>query len=319
MTNDQTTSIGVSRRSVLKATGVGLLGSTLLAGPAAARADQHRYWGTPVSVGDGEAQTYVITTGDGRPHSVGVLLSGGALSGLPSLDELGAPTQEFHLHLPEDLPEEVAENLVFEFAGLDWNPGGHDPIPLYGRPHFDVHFYSLPEADVERIPFGVADYEIPADQLPEGYVTNDAFGAPRVMVPAMGEHLADPTSSEFTSEEGFTHTLIWGAYDPSIDPANPSATREVTIELPGVGQVTQEVGVYEGDGVGELVFVEPMVTTAFLEGLRGTVRTAIKMPERFAEAGYYPTQYVIMRCRDRDGYIVAVQNFKWFEGDDEAA
>lgn len=308
------TNTGISRRNVLKTTGVGLLGSTLLAGPVAAQRNSHRYWGDPVSLGDGEARSYVIAAGSGRPLSVGVFLTEDALSGLPSLEDLGAPGQELHLPLPENLTEEVEENLVFEFVGLDWNPDGHDPLPVYGRPHFDFHFYFADEELVETMPLGVAAYDIPEDQMPEDYVTNTAFGAPRVIVPAMGEHFADPTSSEFTSEEGFTHTHIWGAYDPAIDPATPDGTQEVTLELPGVGQITEDVGVYQGDGTGELIFVEPMITKAFFEGLRGAVRTAIKMPERFAEAGYYPTEYVIKRCRGRDGYIVAVRKFRWFEG-----
>lgn len=278
------------RRSVLKATGALVAGSALLAGAAAARPQGEVLWGDPEALGNGSARTFVEYSPSGHPRAVGFLLRGDVFDGLP--DE----TTEYHLHLPDGTNGGGYTQVPFTFGGLDWNPQGHDPIPIYGGPHFDFHLYISSEETTESIPFGIADYEIPPDQMPEGVVTAAALGADRVVVPAMGEHLVDPRAPEFNGEP-FTHTFIWGAWEPD-----------------GEGVPDGDGPRYTGDGVGELTFMEPMVTTEFLRDLNGTVRRAIPMPKVFDRAGYYPTRYVVRRWPGRDAYTVALTRFRWFEG-----
>lgn len=311
----------VERRSFLQTVGAGVGASALFPTAAAAPADERPWngggstlWGESHALGDGEIQTFV-DFGD-AVERMGIWVSEAALQGLPSLEELlagGAVAEEIHLDFPEP-PGAAGEAFNFTFAGVDWNPGGHDPLFVYGKPHFDFHFYYQDEETTEQIPLGVADYEIPDPLMPEGYVTPAAFGAPRVMVPGMGEHLGDPSAPEFQPGGEFTKTFIWGAYDPGIDPENPDSTEEILLELPGIGTMTQEVGVYSGDGTGDTIFMEPMITKAYLEELSGESRESVSMPSVFPEAGSYPTEYVVNRRSDPAGWTVTLETFEQFEG-----
>src|SRR4051812_20501784 len=40
------------------------------------------------------------------------------------------------------MPEIVKYRSFFDHVTIDWNPHGHHPIPIYGKPHFDFHFYN---------------------------------------------------------------------------------------------------------------------------------------------------------------------------------
>ncbi|WP_254536740.1 hypothetical protein [Halomarina litorea] len=279
-----------TRRTALRGAGALVAGAAVLSGPAAAYPRGTVLWGDPEAVGNGYARTFAEYSPSGHPQAVGFLLRRDVFDGLP------AETAEYHLHLPAGVDDAGRTPIPFTFAGLDWNPQGHDPIPIYGGPHFDFHLYISSEETTESIPFGIADYEIPPDQMPEGVVTAAALGADRVVVPAMGEHLVDPRAPEFNGQP-FTHTFIWGAWEPD-----------------GRGVPDGEGPHYTGDGVGELTFMEPMATVAFLRDLDGTVGADIPMPAVFDRAGYYPTRYVIRRWPGRDAYTVALTRFRWFDG-----
>ena len=274
------------RRTVLKTIGAGTAGgllATAATGSAAAkevsdsgsRSKPKAQFGLGEvgTLGEGHVVTFALPDDRGRPGVLGVLITGDALEGVSDEPEM--------LHL--DLPRASGTN--FTFLGLDWGPMGHPPEEIYGFPHFDVHFYLMEEDAVEEIPPGVAEYTIPDERFPPDYATADAFGAPREIVPGMGEHLLSPKAQEFQGEQ-FTHTLIWGAYNP------------------------------DGGDVGELTFVEPMITQAFLEERPEDIHTPISMPEAFAEAGYYPTEYAIRYLSGLDVYLVTLEAFKWFPADE---
>ena len=290
------TSIG--RRTVLKVAGAGLL-VPAFAGVASARPgkDEGRgqgngrgegafppagltEWGEAVEVGDGEMKSFATVMPQGDPVYLGGWMDADVFEALPGA---GGPVP-YHLHLPD----ETGTN--FEYVGFDWNPAGHPPGGVYDVPHFDVHFYLMEEDDVEEIPGGVATYDLPDDQFPANNVFASSVGAPREIVPAMGEHLVDTSAPEFNGED-FTHTLIWGAYDPDL--------------LDDDG----------GDGVGELVFVEPMVTKEFLE-TEPDVTTDINVPAAFPEAGQYPTSYTVQYLRGPDAYVVYLGDFESFGASD---
>jgi hypothetical protein len=210
---------------------------------------------------------------------VGVHLTAGVVEGLdPDEDEMELVAIEF--------PD--AEDVTpFEWLGLDWMPDGHGPPEVYGVPHFDIHFYLDPRREIKTIPAvnfdpetgpGDEPYEVPiaADQRPPDYFRTN------YVVPAMGEHLFDALAPEWDgpgerSGEPFTKTFVWGHWD------------------------------------GDLNFFEPMVTTEYFRELSGSESAPIRTPERFPEAGEYPTEYVIRYHAGEEAYTVTLEGFEPFE------
>ncbi|WP_227739021.1 hypothetical protein [Halorientalis pallida] len=234
------------------------------------------------SVGDGELSTFASVTPSERPKYLGVHLTRAALSGLPSAADLeasgegltvhGAQSEEFFLPFPEAAPD------PFTVLGFYWNPEGHPPPGTYDLPHFDVHFHFEPESVVEAIQPGTPEYPIPDDRMPEGYVRLPNPAGEFDTVIHMGEHLGDPTAPELNGVT-FGNTLIWGAHD------------------------------VDDDGVGELTFVEPMVTVDYLSSLAGVDRRPIAQPTVYPQDGWYPTSYTV-RDLGADGVAVVLEKFR---------
>lgn len=228
-------------------------------------------------MGGGTVRAFVTRDGDALQY-VGVEFTEEVLDGLPG--------EEAHQHL--DLPG--AGN--FRWVGFDWQPEGHEPPGVYDVPHIDVHFYMMPETEVEAIEGGPAMYSIPEPQTPEGYrrvaaIDTDDDGEPDTpaVTPRMGEHLLDASAPEIPQQMGgegedFTYTYIWGAY--------------------GEGET------------GRLTFAEPMFTREFLESQQD-VTEEVGTPEVFAEPGMYPTGYSIQYHSD-GRYTITLENFREFEG-----
>lgn len=287
----------VGRRTVLKTTGLALAGGLLASGSASAHGD-----GVPGDSGD------VITVGDGQAHAyteqatgmlsaIGVRFDASALENLPETPADWPPEG-----VPEGTPFSVENTLSlpngntgrFEYATMDWNPGGHEPEGLYTHPHFDFHFYMLKEDEVAAIPPGVASYEVPPDLMPAQtqYASDVDPNAVRGVVPGMGEHLVSmPASVPATPGEDGWSVYIWGAYDP------------------------------DGDGVGQLTFMEPMITVAFLEALRGdgsadasATPIQIPMPSRFLKGGAYPTEMDVRYHAHDDTFTVSLESFALYRG-----
>ena len=107
--------------------------------------------------------------------------------------------------------------------------------------------------------------------VPPKYVAPD-YVAVGAVVPAMGNHLIDTTSPEF-SPTVFTHTFIYGSFD------------------------------------GEITFYEPMVTREFLLGQPEDACVQIKKPQGFAQAGWYPTEYCMRYHQDDNNYTVSLEKF----------
>lgn len=231
-------------------------------------------YGPTVAIGEGTARTYVRLDDDGAPEAVGVVLSETALQGLPS--DAGHEHENMHvLRLPASAP---TLGLPFDHVSLDWNPQGHEPEGLFTLPHFDVHFYMVPEAErMTWLPtnpdFAEKGMRVPeARYIPQGYVSPPG-NAP---VPTMGLHWfdsADPTYAP--GGPTFTEVFLWGSYD------------------------------------GHMVFTaEPMITKAFLESLRSSGAThteTLAQPQAFEKAGYYPTRYTIRYEAAKKQYVVALE------------
>lgn len=92
---------------------------------------------------------------------------------------------------------------------------------------------------------------------------------PGTGVSGMGAHWIDPVSHEFHGHD-FTHTFIWGSYD------------------------------------GRFIFIEPMITKAFLES-KPQVSVPLKLPTEYERSGYYPTSYAIRYDATTRAYTVALE------------
>ncbi|QPV61942.1 hypothetical protein I7X12_14435 [Halosimplex litoreum] len=255
-------------------------------------------WGDRVTVGDGAVRPFTTAGPSGGTDSHGVLLDRDALQGLPSAKSLEAAGEdEFpdkygpaggaaEIHTKWSLqffvPFPRVPDTPITFLGFNWNPGGHPPEGVWTVPHFDVHFHMRPPEAVDAIAGPRApEYSLPDRYVPEGYARPPNESA-RV-VTDMGEHLFDPSAPEHDGGS-FTNTLIWGVADG-------------------------------GDGVGELSFVEPMLTRAFLRDHTGTDRRAIAQPDTYRSAGNYPTAYAVRDVPEREAVAVVVEDFERFAGE----
>ncbi len=234
-----------------------------------------RVLGWSVEMGRGQASSYAELDARSAPRALGVVFSAGALDGLPSSfahprhcfdrnkDGVVDPASEC-MQLSEaviPLPDAVSRraDIPFKWVLLTWNPHGHMPPGVYDVPHFDVHFYMQPIADVFALQTGPCgpefvrcdQFEIARRPVPANYMHPD-FKDVEAVAPAMGNHLVDLTAPEF-NKQPFTRTWIYGIYD---------------------GQVT---------------FYEEMVSGAFLASRPGAC-FPIKAPPAVGRSGYYPSQ-----------------------------
>lgn len=175
----------------------------LLIAGAAQASGQRIFAGEAVAVGDGTARVVTVQNPDGTPASVAVVLSGGALEGLPG-PETGHAVVEYVLPMPVAGPW-----TGYDHVGLDWNPLGHIPEGVYSVAHFDVHFYLIGQAEREAITFAGADRERvlaspdPA-VVPSGYVV-----PPDSAIERMGMHGLDSGGPEFHGKP-FIHSFLYG-------------------------------------------------------------------------------------------------------------
>lgn len=231
-------------------------------------------FGKPVAVGNGMAWTWAkLGATPNQIDSMGVTFTETALEGLPDLGELedqSMPMAEFML----DLPKEV-KGKPFDHVMLNWNPKGHDPFPLYGKPHFDIHFFTLTPAQAAKITGKGEDLKKcnkkPAPEfIPAGYIL-----PPGTVVPKMGAHWIDPKSKEFNGKE-FDTTFIYGSYD------------------------------------GKISFLEPMITTAYLAS-KPNYTEALAMPKKVDATGFYPSAYSIKHNEARREITVSLDGLKFVQ------
>lgn len=180
-----------TRRSVLSAlAAIGLLEGCQSVGISQPRT---RY-GRELRFGQGVARTYLVEDANGTPVSLGVEFTESALLALPQ-DKLSV-----RLELPP-----ATRQMQYTFVTLDWNPHGHEPPKVYDTPHFDIHFYMIPAADVDRIAGGADPVVISPAFVPPEHISPG-----NQSVPSMGVHWVDRTAPEFHGHP-FTNTFIYGA------------------------------------------------------------------------------------------------------------
>ena len=216
------------------------------------------FYGNQVQLGDGKVRTFVTISSLGVPDEIGIEMTAGALQGLG----------EATIQLSFPFHKKAGDVTPFNHVLLDWNPHGHEPF-FYELPHFDFHFYMIPEAErlaisptsplMEQLP--------PFPYWPQGYVPTPGG------VPQMGKHWVNPASPEISGGQLFTHTMIYGSY------------------------------------AGKLIFVEPMITKAFLLSEQ-PVSMMYGQPTQFAITNtYHPKKYNIYK---KDGkYYITLTDFVW--------
>jgi hypothetical protein len=222
------------------------------------------------SVELGAGRAYAFTTFDASGKPITIGLR------MSELALKGLPTEMPHnatgweYVLP--LPKEAA-NLGYDHVGIDWNPMGHIPDGIYNMPHFDFHFYMISQADKEKITLKGEDLAR-AHKAPALEFLPEGYILPEgTEVPRMGAHAIDPSSPEF-NKMPFTKTFIYGFYD------------------------------------GQMVFLEPMTTKAFLE-TRTNTTDLIKLPRIYAKHGYYPTMYSVKYDAAQREYEISLEGLNY--------
>lgn len=175
---------------------------TLALAAGGAQAQDGSFSGKAVRIGKGSAHTVVRTDAAGQVATIGVVLSKGALEGLP---KPAAGPVAYWLDMPARGPRTVFNHVV-----INWEAAGHPPPKVYDVPHFDFHFYLGSKAEQRRVRFhseaesGDPAQQPPAELLPAGYIV-----PPGTAVPRMGVHAINPGGQEFNGQP-FTATFIYG-------------------------------------------------------------------------------------------------------------
>jgi hypothetical protein len=235
-------------------------------------------YGPAQSLGNGTARTYVTFNNAGRPRTMGVALTEGALTNLPQTPNHPSPSAAMLMLAP---PSEAAATGI-DHVMLDWNPAGHEPEHVYTLPHFDFHFYTISTAEQMAIMPSNAQFEerasrLPAaDFVPGGYISAHAaigVSPAAATIPAMGLHWIEGAAPELHGQT-FTGTFLYGSYD------------------------------------GGFIFFEPMITKAYIESAKVapsyTLAAPVKLPAKYSRPGYHPTRYTIQWDPSAKEYRIAL-------------
>jgi Domain of unknown function (DUF5602) len=218
-------------------------------------------YGAEVQVGNGKARSFFEPDESNHPKTMGIAIDEAALENLPG--------HESFFVLP--LPSIAAQTTPYNHISLDWNPHGHGPAPIYDKPHFDMHFYMIDEAEKNLI-----DTTNPAlNILPDSnFIPRFYFPEPGG-INKMGKHWADFTSPELNpvNPAPFTSTFIYGSYN------------------------------------GKVIFHEPMITRAFLLTKPDTLMD-IKQPQKFENPGHYPVKYQIKFDSEKKQWRIILRDFE---------
>lgn len=233
---------------------------------ATTRADM-KVWGAGVQVGNGLARTYIKLDCDGKTTAIGIGMQGAALDGLPSQMHM----YDYILPMPE-----YYKLSPFEHVMVNWNPHGHDPVEIYGAPHFDFHFYTISNDDRMKITC-MGDDEAVCLKDPGSDYEPQYFAPTPAGVPQMGWHWIDTRSGEFHGQP-FTATMIYGFYD------------------------------------GKIAFVEPMITRDFMLS-KTPAGTDFPTPAKVHKTGSYPTHYDLTYDSVQDMYFIEMNKLVPMQGD----
>lgn len=240
-------------------------------------------YGASQVLGQGTARTYVTLDNAGKATALGVALSEAAMTGLPAMPMPGMPSA---VMLTLALPAEAA-STGYNHVMLDWNPAGHEPDHVYTHPHFDFHFFQISPAERDVMnpgnpEFGAKSGVFPGTEfVPAGFMAASTLAnvpPAAAAVPMMGMHWLDTSSPELQpppNGKTFTTTFIYGSYN------------------------------------GRFIFVEPMITKAFIETAKTKpegYRYALSVPGKVAITGAYPNAYAISWNAEAKEYRIALES-----------
>lgn len=267
-------------------------------------------WGTALNYSGGEVRTYTkyAAASDGSPScetgpsAVGVEVDDSVLSSLPGPADVSVqpppvcatdpstpgcftPFDQLWLNWLEG---DLSSLNPFPVMELNWEPVGHALENVYSVPHFDFHFYLVPEAAVMNITAGPCLGLSPeafyaANQpIPEACFPGGKWANMMAVAPYMGNHFLSADAPEikaaFAGQNGvaaWNATWIWGGYD---------------------GQVT---------------YMEPMIKRSYLMSKPDECWSIPDSPKEWAIAGYKPSTYCVTSTDT--GVRVELRDFTWFD------
>lgn len=184
-------------------------------------------------------------------------------------------------NLPTNPLDFAASTFVLKLhpKAMEITPFDHITINWEPEGHEPAGIYDVPHFDMHFYKISVAAQlaitPFPTTAPAPGYLPA-SYVIEGATVPQMGTHWLDPSSPELPPTfTPFTHTFIYGSNN------------------------------------GQVIFLEPMITRAFLLG-GSTVSKAIPQPIHFAPANtFYPKEYNIWKTAGNGRSYVALTNFSW--------
>jgi len=164
-----------------------------------------------------------------------------------------------------------APAMVFDHVGINWNPQGHPPPLVYTHPHFDVHYYLVSIQERDAMTPADPQFAVRATKAPPAEEIPTGYVGDPMGIPRMGTHWTDRSSHEFHGQT-FTSTMVYGFYD------------------------------------GKMIFIEPMMTKAFLESRPDETRT-LPVPAKYPQPGRYPTSWRVQYDPGAAEYRVELLGF----------
>lgn len=194
------------QNQIIKQSAVWLAAIALALSGGAANAGQADKFiaGDSVTVAGGTASTWARVNGGGKVIWVGLTIPLSMVENPPAPGS--GPAGAFAVL---NYPAVAQQTTYFNHAEIQFNEHGHPTNPRYAQtnrysaPHFDLHFYSIPVADVFAIPPGLFFTPAPAERVPGGWAQPE----PR-SIPQMGRHAGPLT--EFTATDPWLLTMISG-------------------------------------------------------------------------------------------------------------
>lgn len=169
------------------------------------------YFGEQTPFGLGISRVYFNTDDLGIPEEIGVILSKSAYDAILAQGDFSASL---------NLPVEASTQTTFKHVYFNWNQHGHEPMPIYTLPHFDIHFYTTSEA--ERMAIAPSD-TLKGANLPSGDLFPPTY-IPTGLVPQMGVHWLDVFSGELNGDT-FDETFLYGSFDGKLTFYEPMITK----------------------------------------------------------------------------------------------
>ena len=207
-------------------------------------------------------------------------LGNGTVRSYVTLNKAGVPTS-IGFNFPESMLQGLPtgaemQNMIMldlpqEAAGTGFE---HMEIDWNPNGHVPAPIYGFPHFDFHFYLVGMNELMNVAggpDMTPVDpqFIPKD-YSSGIMAQPHMGVHWTDSLSSEFHGVM-FTHTFVYGFYKS------------------------------------KMLFVEPMITKAFLDS-KTNITLPVKQPAAFQKPGYYPTNYQINYDASKHEYNVSIEN-----------